>query len=319
MTRFLIVSTLLFIQLQVSAYAKNLFVDPSGNDSPCSYNRPCSSIQSAIDIAGSGDIININAGRYKENLFIQTAGITLQGENKRRVLITSAGGRDGATGNAGNPLDAIIEVRAGDISIFDLTLFHPRGRATKREAAIFSWQESPRLHVRDTIISRRRNKRVDEPTIPGSRGIFIFSGPGSIIEDNIFTGNYQDHIHLPSKEVTVRNNKITGAARAGISVMDPVSFVGPNFFDSTKNIIVGNLIMNSIDDGIHIQGDQTIIRNNIIVKNQGYGIYLCGEGLGGGCYFPGEEAVSEDNLIKNNLVQNNLAGRLGDFGIGNRF
>jgi len=75
--------------------------------------------------------------------------------------------------------------------------------------------------------------------------------------------------------------------------------------------------MNSLDDGIHIQGDQTTISNNTLIKNKGFGIYLCGEGLGGGCYFPGEEAVSEDNILVDNVFSKNKQGTVGDFGAGN--
>ncbi len=99
--------------------------------------------------------------------------------------------------------------------------------------------------------------------------------------------------------------------------MDPVSFVGQNVFNAKNNIIEGNFVKGSLDDGIHIQGDETIIRGNVLIKNLGYGIYLCGEGLGGGCFFPGEEAVSENNIVGDNLYIRNRQGKVGDFGVSN--
>lgn len=48
---------------------------------------------------------------------------------------------------------------------------------------------------------------MDEPTVSGLRGVFIFSGPDSIIEGKHFKGSYQDHVHLPSSDVIVRNNR----------------------------------------------------------------------------------------------------------------
>ncbi len=188
---------------QANAYASELYVKKHSGGEMCSHSHPCGNIQKAIDLADEGDTIIIDKGRYSENLFIETSGITLVGRNKRKTLITTAGGREGATGNAGNPLDAIIEVRAADVTITNLTITHLRGNAIKREAAIFAWKGSPRLTVTDNIIARKRNMRTDEPTTPGSRGVFIFDGPGGLIEDNIFMGNYQDHVHLPSREVTV--------------------------------------------------------------------------------------------------------------------
>jgi len=305
------------VLFQANIFAGNLYVEQGAAGGICSKIEPCGGIQQAIDIAMEGDTINIAAGNYGENLFIQTAGLTLKGKSKRKTIIQTAGGREGAAGNANNPLDAIIEVRAADVSILDLSLIHPAGKAVKREAAIFAWKGSPGLQVKGCIIERRRHARLDEPTTPGSRGVFIFNGPGGLIEDNQFRGNYQDHVHLPSRDVTVRNNSIAGASRAGVSVMDPVSFVGPNIFDSTNNLIENNLIVNSLVDGIHIQGDLTTIIDNVIINNKGYGIYLCGEGLGGGCYFPGEEAVSEGNILSGNIFKTNKKGGIGDFGIGN--
>lgn len=301
-----------------SLFAGNLYVEQGGEGITCTVKSPCGVIQEAVNLAVEGDLILIGSGIYIENVFIQTSNITLKGKSKTSTVIQTAGGREGALGNAGNPLDAIIEVRAANVAISDLSIIHPRGHAVKREAAIYAWKGSPGLQVKNCIIDRKRINRTDEPTIPGSRGVFIFAGPGSVVANNKFRGNYQDHVHLPSNNVIVKNNFITGSSRAGISVMDPVSFVGPDTFDSTNNLIIDNIIMDSLDEGIHIQGDLTTINGNIIIRNKGFGIYLCGdEQLGGGCYFPGELAVSENNLIENNIIHNNIEGSIGDDGINN--
>lgn len=317
MNKILRVSFLIYF-FHSSLFAANLYVEQGAIGITCSAEFPCGVIQDAVNMAVEGDLILIGSGIYIENVFVQTSNITLKGKSRTSTVIQTAGGREGALGNAGNPLDAIIEVRAANVAISDLSLIHPRGHAVAREAAIYAWKGSPGLQVKNCIIDRKRINRTDEPTIPGSRGVFIFSGPGSVVADNKFRGNYQDHIHLPSNNVIVKNNSITGASRAGISVMDPVSFVGPDNFDSTKNLIINNIIMDSLDEGIHIQGDFNTIVGNIIIRNKGFGIYLCGDGqFGGGCYFPGELAVSEGNLIKNNIIHNNIEGSIGDDGINN--
>ncbi|MFV2057149.1 MAG: nitrous oxide reductase family maturation protein NosD [Thiohalomonadales bacterium] len=313
-----IMVALFFLFYQGSLIAGNLYVEQGGTGANCSEQDPCGVIQEAVEQTVAGDTILVGAGVYVENVFIQTPNITLRGVSRNHTIIETAGGRDGALGNAGNPLDAIIEVRAANVIITKLTLVHPRGHARIREAAIFAWKGSPGLQVTNCKIERKRINRIDEPTIPGSRGVFIFAGPGSLVAHNKFKGNYQDHVHLPSSGVTVLDNTITGASRAGISVMDPVSFVGPNVFDSTNNVLIDNQIKDSLDDGIHIQGDATKIINNSIIGNGGYGIYLCGDGrLGGGCYFPGELAISEKNLIIDNKIHNNSQGTIGDDGINN--
>ncbi len=313
-----IITILVFLCLQTSAFAGTLYVEKHGVGTSCTAHDPCGAIQVAVNIAVAGDAILIGSGVYVENVFIQTSDISLIGTSRHNTVIETAGGRPGAEGNAGNPLDAIIEVRAANVTVTDLALIHPPGHAVKREAAVFAWKGSPGFTIIDCIIDRQRTNRTDEPTIPGSRGVFIFDGPGGLIAHNIFKGNYQDHVHLPTKEVIVKDNKISGASRAGISVMDPVSFVGPDVFDSTHNILQHNVIKDSLDDGIHIQGDFTTIIDNKIINNKGYGVYLCGDGqLGGGCYFPGELAISEGNLVKDNDMHDNHQGAVGDDGINN--
>ena len=313
-----IVGMSFFIFFQSSIFAGNLYVEQGGVGLICSNVDPCGGIQEAVDLAVTGDTIRIGSGVYVENIFIETSNISLKGESRNSTTIEAAGGRYGAMGNAGNPLDAVIEVRAANVAISSLALVHPKGHATVREAAVFAWKGSPGLQVTDCIIERKRINRTDEPTIPGSRGVFIFAGPGGLIANNRFRGNYQDHVHLPSNKVTVRNNSITGASRAGISVMDPVSFVGPDNFNSRNNILKENMIRDSLDDGIHIQGDSTTIIGNTIINNKGFGVYLCGDGqFGGGCYFPGELAVSEGNVVLENTIRNNKQGTVGDDGLGN--
>lgn len=309
----------------VNLFAGNLYVEKGSQGTSCLAIDPCGVIQDAVDLALANDTIHIGPGVYKENVFIQTGDISLQGDSKNNTVIEAAGGREGALGNAGNALDAILEIRAANVTITALSLVHPRGKAKIREAAIFAWKGSPGLQVTHCLIERKRNKRTDEPTVPGSRGIFIFGGflgfdgpgPHGLIANNEFRGNYQDHVHLPSNGIIVRDNSMIGASRSGISVMDPVSFVGPDNYNSRNNLIKDNVILKSLDDAIHIQGDSTTITGNTIVKNKGYGIYLCGEGIGGGCYFPGELAISENNIIKDNILNKNKQGSVADFGQGN--
>ncbi|MFM7426900.1 MAG: type I secretion C-terminal target domain-containing protein [Elainella sp.] len=62
--------------------------------------RPGTSIQSAIDRANNGDIIQVQAGTYRESLNLNKR-ITLQGTSNRSILIPGAG-RDGITLGAGS-------------------------------------------------------------------------------------------------------------------------------------------------------------------------------------------------------------------------
>ncbi len=310
-----IVAGLLLSPLPSSAHqaTSNLYVRHGATGTSCSKRDPCGSVQTAVDRAKEGDTVRIGKGTFHENVFVETAGITLRGVSRKRTRLISAGGRDGAVGNAGNPLDAVIEVRAMGVTVRNMSLSHPSGTATKRDAAIFVWVGSDNFTVKNCNIARNRDARTDEPTVPGSRGVFILLSPGSLIEGNHFRGNYQDHVHLPTGGTLVQRNRMRGASRAGVSVMDPDQF--PDF-PSMDNLIRNNVIRDSLDDGIHIQGDRNTIVGNRVINNGGYGVYLCGEG-DDDCYPPGRNAVSEGNEVHGNVLRRNVQGTIGDFGDSN--
>ncbi len=287
-------------------------VEVGGQGTSCTQHEPCGSIQRAVDVASAGETIWIGFGTYTENVLVETAGLTFDGRSRHRTTIVSEGGRDGAVGNAGNPLDAVFEIAAPEVTITNLTLTHPPGQAAKRDAAVFAWPGSDGLVVHRNVIKRQRDTQIDEPTVPGSRGVFILLSPGSVVSFNEFLGGYQDHVHLPTGGTLVEKNVMTGASRAGVSVMDPDVFAD---FPSFDNVIQFNLIQDSLDDGIHIQGDSNIVHRNRLIGNGGYGVYLCGDD--NDCYPPGANAVSEGNTVDQNWFTGNTLGEVADFGIGN--
>jgi parallel beta-helix repeat protein len=246
----------------------------------CTQFDPCPTVQQAVDLSVYGDEIKIHAGTYSENIFIETAGITLRGTSRANTILVAAGGREGAVGNANNPLNAVIEIRAPNVTLTKLAIIVPAGKATKRDAGVFAWPGSDNLSLTHCRVERLRDLRIDEPTAPGSRGIFVLLSRNSTVRNNRFTGNFEDHVHLPTGGVLVENNLVVGAARAGVSIMSPD--FDPNF-PSDKNTIAENRIFSSIDDGIHVQGDRNIITKNKIQNNGGYGVYLCGP-QDDGCY-----------------------------------
>lgn len=63
------------------AFADTYYVDATGNNSNCTLSgaTACSTIQAALNLATtSGDIVDVSAGSYSENLVIPTDDITLQ-------------------------------------------------------------------------------------------------------------------------------------------------------------------------------------------------------------------------------------------------
>ncbi|MGL1904419.1 MAG: hypothetical protein OCC49_19965 [Fibrobacterales bacterium] len=295
-----------------SVYAETLHVNSAAEGTYCTRQDPCATIQEAVDRTEPGDVIKIDEGQYMENVFIETSNITLKGKNAFNTIVVAAGGRDGAVGNAGNPLNAVFEIKAPGVTIQNLSIVVPEGAAEKREAGIFAWAGSDGLIVAHNIIERKRDLRIDEPTVPGSRGVFILLSRGSAVRNNTFLGNYEDHVHLPTGGVVVKHNLMVGAARAGLSVMAP-DFI-PDF-PADNNRITHNTIVGSIDAGIHIQGNQNIIKHNTLIKNGGYGVYICGSD-DTGCYPPGANAQADKNRISHNSIRYNALGTIADFGAG---
>jgi len=86
----------------VKADSSILYVGGTGANS---YNT----IQDAVDAASNGDVINVNAGTYKENILIDRS-ITLVGENKDTTIIDAEG--------SGN----VIKVTADNVNISGFTI-----------------------------------------------------------------------------------------------------------------------------------------------------------------------------------------------------
>jgi parallel beta-helix repeat protein len=159
--------------------------------------------------------------------------------------------------------------------------------------------------------------RTDEPVQPGSRGIFVFLAPGFEIKHSHFTGNYEDAIHIPSSSSVISHNTIHQAPRVGIVIIQE-----PGGSPAVDNIIKKNVVIGSGNDGIQIQGDNNIVRNNTIKDSVGAGIKLCGE-VSGDCVMPGDGtsgdlAIASGNIVKSNtLVDNGEDNRVINNGMDN--
>ena len=116
-----------------------------------------------------------------------------------------------------------------------------------------------------------------------------------------FTGNYQDHLHLPTSKSTVMGTTAVEATRLGYVVIQET-----NESLSTENVLQSSIIQNSGSDGVQIQGDSNKVLDTEVSGNGGYGIHLC---LGNGtCVPPGGDAVAMDNQVDTAKVKDNALG-----------
>jgi len=108
----------LLIAVPVSADPGTLYVDD--DDPTCGGNSPCyPTIQAAINAASAGDTINVAAGTYPEQLVIDRAGITLQGDESYPMVQPALGDC--------NKYDTVISVKADNITLRGLDISNARG------------------------------------------------------------------------------------------------------------------------------------------------------------------------------------------------
>lgn len=304
-------SAFLFSTISV-ANAANLYVSTHGAGVDCSLSTPCGTIQSAVDLAVENDQINVAAGKYMENVRIPggKSGLKIMGAGAKKTRLTSAGGIPGVFAPAGVPADIIIDIFSPNVVIIGMTLVHPKAVPTKRDIGVFVRPPATNVTVANCTIKRMRKGDVLEPTAPGSRGFLVFRAKGTVISNNKFRGNYEDHIHLPTSATKVMNNSVEDATRLGIVVIQesPTSM-------SVDNMITHNEVEGSAGDGIQIQGDNNIVMGNEVEENGGAGIKLCGPSSSPVCVAPGSTTTASGNVVKNNEVEDNAGGAIIDDGV----
>ncbi|MEM2121340.1 MAG: MopE-related protein [Candidatus Woesearchaeota archaeon] len=114
---FLLLTLLVLLFFETSAFATTRFVDITGTDSgDCSLN-PCKTISYALGQSIDGDIINISVGNYTlTNTLYINKKITLLGVDKNKVIINSSLISSGYG----------IQVASSDVSLLNFTLIGPK-------------------------------------------------------------------------------------------------------------------------------------------------------------------------------------------------
>ena len=298
-----------------STHAANLFVRHDGYGNECNAAVPCGSLQAAINRAGPKDRIHVSAGTYTENITIPAGkdGLQIRGDDAEDTLLISAGGDNPPKfAPAGVPVDIIVDIFSANVTIEELTIRHPAGIPTKRDIGIFVRPTAINASIEKNSIERLRTGAVLEPTNPGSRGVFVIRATGTEITKNRFSGNYEDHVHLPTSGSEVVKNKISGALRLGIVVIQET----PDTL-SRDNVITNNTVRDSGSDGIQIEGDANTVSRNKVTGSGGAGIRLCGPTSQPACAAPGMSATSGDNIVTDNKLSGNAGGTIVDDGVGN--
>jgi len=314
-----VVIGLSFLFASQALSAADLYVSTNGAGLDCLKSIPCGSIQQAVDISSPGDEIHVAKGTYFENVSIggpgnpnAKPGITISGEGDDETIVISNGGK--GMRPAGVLADIVFDIWSADVTIEKLRIVHPEAVATKRDMGVFVGPPAVNAILQKcTIIRKRLGSGFDlEPTAPGSRGILVFRAVGSVITKNEFKGNYEDHIHMPTRASEITKNEVKDATRLGIVIVQENATS-----DSTGSLIAKNKVEGSGGDGIQIQGDGNIVVKNEVEDSGGAGIKLCGIDEVGDCVNPFDAwSEASNNTISNNNLEDNAVDII-DNGSGN--
>ncbi|MEE9338303.1 MAG: right-handed parallel beta-helix repeat-containing protein [Methylococcaceae bacterium] len=308
-----IILTTLALSITSIVSAQDFYVSVDGTSDQCNRSAPCSSIQTAINLAQAEDRVNLQPGTYRENINIPAnkVGLTLKGSGKLNTIIASAGGIDGIEAPAGIPADIVIDILAKKVTVKDLTVLHGEGDVSKHDIGIFVRPPADNAILMQLNIERLRKSNAQTPP-PPAIGVLVMRATRAIIKNNNFLGGYDDNIHVPSSKTLIYQNKIMNANLHGITIVqEPVAEDGTTPL-TTNNSIIDNLIMNSGDAGIEVQGDETLISNNKLYNNVEWGIVVCGENSTT-CDFPNNiVATASGTSVFGNSISNSKQAGIDD-------
>ncbi len=291
--------------------AADLYVAEGATGGDCSQANPCGTIQDAVALAVAGDVINIGAGIYVENISIgaDLDGLTIMGAGvDTTVIVSGTGGDVPKLLPAPVELDVAFDIEAPNVSLSGLTIQHPAIETSRRDVAVLLRESATNALVEGVLMERLRS---NENTTPGSRGLLVMLAEGATLRNSEING-YEDNVHIVGNGANIIGNTLSGASRMGITLVHEETLL-----TSTAAVIEDNIIIGSGSDGIQIQGDNSRVGGNTISESGDYGVHLCGPTSIPLCVGGGATAVASNNVINPNTFSNNGLGDLVDHGSNN--
>jgi len=284
-------------------------------------------IQAAIDTAQSGDIVDIAAGTYAENILINKSGITIQGAGQGQTIID--GQQQGSVVTINNVDNTTIfmdcTVRnglglGGGIQIINASpiirhneIVDNAGQGGMAGGFYISGANADPIII-DNLIQHNytyaaigwggglyvchgarpiisQNQIIDNRAWALGGAIYLY-GADALIDHNIIKDNHADFemgiFVLDTGVTTIQNNLIVH--NYGTYQGDSAIYVGSGYVSINNNTIVDNRSgpWGGLGAAIDVVSDSSEIRNNIVAYNDAFGISAPGN------------AVTEYNLVYGN-------------------
>lgn len=191
-------------------------------------------IQSAINVAKSGDTVFVSSGTYNETLVVNKT-ISLVGENASTTIIDGRG------------LGHVVNVTAQGVNLSGFTI-----RNGRPFSGIYLNVLSNTTTISGNIITNN-----DE-------GIQFQNSSNNIVTGNILSNNIDFGVYMAHSRKNLISKNIIASTFAGIRLVE----------SSSQNIINGNTVTNNTYSGISLSSsDANDIKGNVISNNL-EGIFL---------------------------------------------
>ncbi len=112
------------------------------------------------------------------------------------------------------------------------------------------------------LLSSNNNKLMNNDLVGNNQGMRIKLSSDNLVEGNTIKDSNDDGMTLitAAENNMIKNNEISGSLLTGITVT------------SNKNTLEGNTIINNGEEGIHVQAQDTVLRNNVLKDNDEQGL-----------------------------------------------
>ena len=269
-----------------NAFAATYYVDPAGNNAADgSSDTPWLTIQYAINTVLTGDVIEVLAGTYAEDLVITTDNLELRAATGAAVTIQGVATSSGAVG--GGPYN--IDLQADGVKIHGFTIQSPNAAEGS--------------HTEGVVLSGTN--------IEIYNNTFVFVNTGtSDDEDAVGIQTFRDNIPGYNSDISglnIHDNVFQGSMAGwyhGVFINHTLTGTGTVY-------IRNNEFSGSIGHAVFTERDNTVIDNNVIKTDRTTAVY------GRGIYVQDWDGRTQDNVsVTGNIVTGSAAGK--GFAIGIR-